>query len=710
MNRRFLTIAVAIVLGLLNTYLLYGWGPIKPTNIDWIFGDNATYYAGWAFYRQDPHLHFPLAWTERIGYPVGTSIALLDAIPLVAILLRPLSPILPEPFQYLGLFVATCFILQAYFAQRVGQRLFPSSPAFVALGSVFFLLSAPLTWRAFGHTALLSHWLILAGLDAYFREIGDRPLAWLRRLWIVLAISAGITPYVAAMCGLVALTGVARLWIEGKTRWWQAAVLTAVTGAVLIGTQIVIGVIVGSNAGAYSAPGYGLFSMNLNGPVNPQDYGSILLPQLPTIHPAQVEGYNYLGLGIIVLLVLGIIKRPKAVLWLADRRLIPLVGLAVVCTAIAVSTSVSFGPSVLFDVPLPGVMMNALHSLRASGRLFWPAYYLLFVAALSLTFWGWKEPYRTLILVVALAVQAADLMPLRSKVNFTVGRDIPAVSPLGAPEWHTLGSKYENLLLVPPFECSPFSGAGGFYSFVWFGKLASAQHLRTNNYYAARYTKPELLAHCLTLLRAQLQGTLDSRSAYVITEGVQTVWQLAGVRSHRCQRIAEFILCTPAEGADVGALPPPPPPAPPYALDTELDFRHGGNAHQYTVVGWGIPASDGTWTEGPLAMLRLGLSAPPTPGRALLIDFQGQPFVVPQHPRLHVDVAVNGQVVDQWVFRSGAIVGRRSARIPANVVAGARELTIELRVQNPEAPLYLGTGPSTTFAGLDVRRLTVLYE
>jgi hypothetical protein len=31
-------------------------------------------------------------------------------------------------------------------------------------------------------------------------------------------------------------------------------------------------------------------------------------------------------------------------------------------------------------------------------------------------------------------------------------------------------------------------------------------------------------------------------------------------------------------------------------------------------------------------------------------------------------------------------------------------------VQNPEAPLYLGTGPSTTFAGLDVRRLTVLYE
>lgn len=35
------------------------------------------------------HLSFPLAWTDRVGYPVGTSIALLDAIPLVAILITP---------------------------------------------------------------------------------------------------------------------------------------------------------------------------------------------------------------------------------------------------------------------------------------------------------------------------------------------------------------------------------------------------------------------------------------------------------------------------------------------------------------------------------------------------------------------------------------------------------------------------------------------
>jgi len=105
---------LAVLMGAGNGIVLAGWEAINPKNTTWLFGDTATYYVGWALYRYDPHLHFPLAWTERVGYPVGTSIALLDPIPLAAILLRPLSPILPEPFQYLGLYLVLCFVLQAY--------------------------------------------------------------------------------------------------------------------------------------------------------------------------------------------------------------------------------------------------------------------------------------------------------------------------------------------------------------------------------------------------------------------------------------------------------------------------------------------------------------------------------------------------------------------------------------------------------------------
>jgi hypothetical protein len=571
---------VVIALGVANAVALLGWGPLNPTDITWIFGDNATYYTGWALFRRDSHVGFPLAWTQRVGYPVGASIASMDAMPIVAVLLRPFGPILPEPFQYLGPWAALCFALQAYFGFSLCRRLFPSNPAFNVLGSLFFVLSPALINRASGHTTLLTHWPILAGLDAYFRDPDGRPVRWLVRQWIVLAIAAGITPYIAAMCLLVALAAVARLIVERRCGWGHAAFLAVATVAVAVASGSVFGVLFSSEASTYWAPGYGLFSMNLNAPVNPMDRGSILLPPLPLAHPWQYEGYNYLGLGLIALIVAGLVRRPRSILWLRERRLIPLAGLALACTALAASTTITFGSSTLFEVhrlaaasnvvpalsaasadlspprsrsrrstPL-GKLATLVLGLRASGRLFWPAYYLLFAAGLSLAFWGWQRPASTAILAALLAVQFADLTPLRAKVRAAM--DERFAGPLQSPSWKGLGRSYDNLILVPSFQCDPYkAGVGELYGFVWFGKLAAAERMRANSYYAARYTRAELRAHCVDLLRAQLDGVLDQRSAYVVSDEVRALWALRGVQSARCRKVDGFNLCTSAQPSDM---------------------------------------------------------------------------------------------------------------------------------------------------------------
>ena len=700
-------IALAIGLGTANTVALMGWDTLRPTNLTWIFGDNATYYSGWALYRHDHHLSFPLPWTDRVGYPVGTSIALLDAIPLVAVLLRPLSPVLPEPFQYLGLYAALCFVLQAYFGFSLCRRLFPSNWTFSLLGGVFFLLSAPLTQRAFGHTTLLSHWLVLAALDSYFRDPDQRPVRWLGRLWIVLALAAAITPYMAAMCFLVTLAGVARLVLEHRCRWRQAAYLLAATVAILVAISASLGVLVARDAPTYWAPGYGRFSLNLNSPVNPMSYESIVLPTLPLAFPPQYEGYNYLGVGIIALLVLNLARRPQSILWLAERRVLPLVGLALLSTALAASTSVTLGSSTLFTIELPPAIATPIQGLRASGRLFWPAYYLIYAAALSFTFWLWKPPYRVLILAAALALQAADLRPLRTQVRATYRNHFE--SPLKSTAWKDLGRKYDNLILVPPYQCGPYTGAGGFYSYVWFGQLAAAERMRLNSYYAARYPESDLYAHCVDLLRTQLEGALDARSAYIVTDPVRTVWELAGMRSRRCQLADGFNLCTPAASSD--ALPPAPavPKAPLYALGEMLDFTtKDASTRQYLTFGWGEPRVTGTWTEGPLAMLRLGLAAPDR-ARSLILEVDALPFLA-RHPQLDVDVVVNGQRVDRWIFRPAAPVARQRARIPAELVGGRGGLDIELRFHNPASPLTPGVAAPGSFLGLAVRSLVVRHE
>jgi hypothetical protein len=690
---------LAVAAGVANAVALLGWGPIDPTNTAWLFGDTSTYYTGWSLYRHDAHLRFPLTWTDRIGYPFGASLALFDAIPLVAVVLRPLSPILPEPFQYLGLYVILSCALQAYFGLRLCRRLFPSDRIFALLGSLFFLIAPPFTERAFGHTALMSQWTILAALDSYFRDPAETPVRWLRRLWIVVAIAAGLNPYIAVMCLLVALTAVLRLALERRCRWIEIVVLAAATVAIFVASSALFGVLVGGTD-TYQAPGYGQFSLNLNALVNPMQYGSMLLPPLRLMHPYQFDGYNYLGLGMIALLVLGFARRPESVLWLRERRLVPLIVLVIVSTALAASTTVSFGSSTLFTIPLPTQLATVVAGFRASGRLFWPAYYVIVAAALALTCRAWGASLRIVVLVVLFAVQFADVTPLRAAVRKTM--DMRFESPLTSPAWE-LGSRYDNLILIPAHQCDPYTGgAGGVNGYVWFGKLAAAERMRTNSYYAARYGSSELRFHCVERLRRELAGELDPRSAYVVSDGVRTIWRLGGMRSHRCEVADGFNLCTPATADEAEREAAAVPQAAAYTVGDVLNFRLRKSVRPYLVFGWSPAEPNGAWTLGPLALIRLGLDPSADRSRGLILEVEAQPSAEPGDSRIDVDVAVNGQAVDRWTFESASIV-RRQARIPPQAASRRADLDIELRVPNP-------TSPHSGFRGIKVSSLTVKHE
>src|SRR6185437_10884517 len=154
------SLAVAVLAGGLYALSLMGPAPFNPKNVDWLTPDPATYQVGWELFRQDPHLHWPLTYTERLGYPEGESIALMDPNSLLALLFKPLSPILPEPFQYLGIEVALVLILQVFFALLLFRLLCGARPFPILAGTAFVLLSPPLTYRLVGHYALGNHWLL----------------------------------------------------------------------------------------------------------------------------------------------------------------------------------------------------------------------------------------------------------------------------------------------------------------------------------------------------------------------------------------------------------------------------------------------------------------------------------------------------------------------------------------------------------------------
>jgi hypothetical protein len=149
------------------------------------------------------------------------------------------------------------------------------------------------------------------------------------------------------------------------------------------------------------------------------------------------------------------------------------------CTVLAASDRITFGTHTLFVVHWPAPVERILEGLRASGRLFWPAFYLIVLAAVSLVYRIAKPNHRVLVLAAALAVQLADLAPLHAQTRGVCEARYDNL--LRSPAWNGLGRQYDNLIMIPAYQCDPTQAAGGIFNYVYFGKVAALGQMRTNN-------------------------------------------------------------------------------------------------------------------------------------------------------------------------------------------------------------------------------------
>src|SRR5215475_10111669 len=116
---RIVVLALSLLAGLLYAFVVLGPRPLDPLNVSWMIGDPGTAYLGWAFFRQETHLTFPLGWSHAIGYPFGEPAAYFDPIPLMAMAGWLVRDVVPQDFQYFGIYFALCATLQFYFGSRI---------------------------------------------------------------------------------------------------------------------------------------------------------------------------------------------------------------------------------------------------------------------------------------------------------------------------------------------------------------------------------------------------------------------------------------------------------------------------------------------------------------------------------------------------------------------------------------------------------------
>lgn len=418
-RNKHLQIVIAMLAGVVVFFVLYGFAVVWPTNVDWLLnGEDLTqHYIGWRFFRNSQWL-FPFGNGNTLAYPNEVSVIFTDSIPIFAVFFKLLSPILPDNFQYFGLWGLLSFILQGGISAKLIQK-YTKSGWIVVTGSLLFILSPVMILRTFSHTALASQWIVLLGIlfIAYYEELSISR-KWTTIAWGALGILASsVHIYFVPMCGILLLGYILIDFIKSRKQIRSLVPVFYPLLSYLVCAAGTIALLGGFSSGVNADTiGLGWFSFNINAFVNPMGW-SRLLKDHSVINGYQAEGFAYLGAGVILLLcftVIFVAANIKKGITLKDyfKGHIKKTVLFFMCAGlvlIAVSPTVTFGNRVLIEVSIPLFAENVWNIFRCSGRFIWPVVYLMLLYGICGDRHWVNRKMKICIMTLCLLLQLFDL-------------------------------------------------------------------------------------------------------------------------------------------------------------------------------------------------------------------------------------------------------------------------------------------------------------
>ncbi len=497
----------AAVLGGIAFFFIVGPSVLNPTNVRWLLiGDTAQNYLGWQFFRRTPLLQWPLGSNPEFGVGFASSIVFNDLIPGLALLLKPLSSLLPREFQYFGWWLLVCFVLQAVFAWRLASLWLTRAVTRYAL--VGFLLIQPawlhrMTFEGYGHLALSGHFLLLWALLLALRPNWSR---W--QWWAILAVSLAVTLYLFIMVGIVYVFSLLRHGIRSQN--WRGTAIHGLVAVVVAAVQAwAFGMFM---AGDTTDSGLGRYRATLASPMDSFDglgtAWSRFLPDV-TSTPGSNEGFAFVGAGVLLLVVVAFVMlvfrlgRSSTSTIRAQWH----VGAAlVVLSFLSLSPRIGVAGRELISYNIPEALMPIFSSLRSSGRLMWlPIYALTIAAVISI---ARRPAIGFAVVMAAMFLQITDsFTALReTRERFT---DTSVTLITDDPRWDEWADGRSHIVSIPPLNNDPL--------WVDLAVLADRNAMTTNAAYVSR-TDSQQFEELVESTQADLTSlTFDSDTVYVIT-------------------------------------------------------------------------------------------------------------------------------------------------------------------------------------------------
>lgn len=405
---------ITSIVGFLYGAILLGITRMIPTNTSWIIdGDRLSNQIVWNYFRRSDFIQWPL--NKIPDYGVGWSNFGHGSNILLSVPLKYVNFVLPDSFQFLGIWLVICCALQGFFAAKI-LSLYSASRLEVVLLSCNFLIFPVFLLRVglMGHPQLAAQWLLLCGF--YFSL--DRRIKFAR--WrILLMISLVIDLYIAAMLIAMFITYlVAVQWAADKKEMFLAVSRQVFVVALISLTMLY-------SQGYFSLPngvsGSGFFRFSMTTFINPKvsnetTFSSFFNWASSTESSFTLKGdaesFLYLGAGFICFLPIFLFFRFRTSKNLNQHMLVLLAMLCAFMFLFGLSDKVSF-LGTEFRYWWPDWLIQLRTVFRSTTRFGWPlGYFICLLICIRLLHMSNLVAVRKILIGLLLSINVIDISPL----------------------------------------------------------------------------------------------------------------------------------------------------------------------------------------------------------------------------------------------------------------------------------------------------------
>jgi len=402
---------ISLIIGVSTYFFIFGLDFFFSKTTFFLNKDHPVFLTGYLSFIND-NWYFPLGVTKNIWPEYNFSIVWSDSIPIYSILLKLIYTIFgiklsnPFPFWYF-----ICYLLFAYFVGKIIQL--KTSDLSTYIFSTLLVVNTPLMLnRMIHHSALSAHWLIVSTIYFYIlnKENDNKNLI---KFAVNIGLSIYIHPYIFTIVFPIYFVAMLSVYFKNGFSKIKNSLITFI----FILTFYFFGILslVDFKSSSYRASDFFKYRAEFNsffcGEI-PNRFISELLWCFPPYTSINKEGYAYLGIGFIFLLIFLSINISKVLKNIRENLFLTITLFLMVIFSFGNIWKISHVQ--LFEFQPTYLHNELLEIFRAVGRYTWGFYYFLCIYLILNVLKFKSKKISIFVLLIAVCLQLFEMEDIYS--------------------------------------------------------------------------------------------------------------------------------------------------------------------------------------------------------------------------------------------------------------------------------------------------------